>query len=125
MKLPEEPKTEKLDELILQSKALTAVDCSIMITDREGSIIWVNPAFSKSTGYTAEEILGRTPRILKSGSHSRAYYTQFWDTVLSGKTWRGEFVNRRRDGALCVQVQTTTPIRWQNVRSHHSFHLCQ
>ncbi|MGO8701495.1 MAG: ATP-binding protein [Limisphaerales bacterium] len=113
MKLPEEPKTEKLDELILQSKALTAVDCSIMITDREGSIIWVNPAFSKSTGYTAEEILGRTPRILKSGSHSRAYYTQFWDTVLSGKTWRGEFVNRRRDGALCVQVQTTTPIRWQ------------
>jgi len=105
---------EKLDQLVLQSKALTTVDCGIMITDHQGRILWVNPAFSKSTGYPAEEILGRTPRILKSGSHDQSYYSQFWYTVLRGETWRGQFVNRRRDGSLCIHAQTTTPMRWQS-----------
>ena len=54
----ESPAIENLDQLVLQSKALTAVDCGIMITDHDGRILWVNPAFSKSTGYPAEEMLG-------------------------------------------------------------------
>jgi PAS domain S-box-containing protein len=108
------PVFESLDQLFLQSKALAAVDSGIMITDRQGRILWVNPAFSKSTGYPAEEVLGMTPRVLKSGSHSQSFYREFWDTVLSGKTWRGEFVNRRRNGSLCVHAQTTTPMRRQS-----------
>jgi PAS domain S-box-containing protein len=107
----ERPVFESLDQLFLQSKALTAVDSGIMITDHQARILWVNPAFSKSTGYPAEEVLGMTPRILKSGSHDQSFYRQFWDTLLSGKTWRGEFVNRRRNGSLCVHAQTTTPMR--------------
>jgi PAS domain S-box-containing protein len=114
MMAAESPDIEKLDQLVLQSKALTTVECGIMITDHQGRILWVNPAFSKSTGYPAEEILGRTPRVFKSGSHDQSYYSQFWDTVLRGETWRGQFVNRRRDGSLCIHAQTTTPIRWQS-----------
>jgi PAS domain S-box-containing protein len=107
----ERPVFESLEQLFLQSKALTVVDSGIMITDDQARILWVNPAFSKSTGYPAEEILGMTPRVFKSGSHAPSFYRQFWDTVLSGKTWRGEFVNRRRNGSLCVHAQTTTPMR--------------
>jgi PAS domain S-box-containing protein len=109
---PEErPVFESLDQLFLQSKALAAVDSGIMITDHQARILWVNPAFSRSTGYPAEELLGMTPKVLKSGSHDASFYRQFWETVLSGETWRGEFVNRRRNGSLCVHAQTTTPMR--------------
>ena len=107
----ERPAFESLEQLFLQSKALTAVDSGIMITDHQARILWVNPAFSKSTGYPAGEVLGMTPRVLKSGNHDQSFYRQFWETVLSGKTWRGEFVNRRRNGSLCVHAQTTTPMR--------------
>jgi len=101
---------ERLDQLLLQSKALTAVDSGILITDRQARILWVNPAFSKSTGYPAEEILGKTPRVFKSGMHDQSFYRRFWDTVKSGETWRGRFVNRRRHGSFCVHAQTTTPV---------------
>jgi PAS domain S-box-containing protein len=103
-----------MEQVLLQSQALAAVDCGIMITDHQGRILWVNPAFSKSTGYPAEELVGLTPQVLKSGSHDPAFYRQFWETVLSGKTWHGEFVNRRRNGSLCIHDQTTTPMRRQN-----------
>jgi len=111
MKLADNPDIKNLDQFVLQSKALAVVDCGIMITDNQGRILWVNPAFSRSTGYTDAEILGKTPRIFKSGSHDKSYYGRFWNTVLSGETWRGQFVNRRRDGSLCIHAQTTTPVR--------------
>jgi len=114
LKTEESPVSESLDKLILQSKALMAVDSGIMITDRQARILWVNPAFSKSTGYPAAEVVGRTPRVLKSGSHDPSFYREFWDTVLRGETWRGQFVNQRRDGGLCIHEQTTTPVRWQS-----------
>ena len=107
----ERPVSESLDQLILQSKALAAVDCGILITDHEARILWVNPAFCASTGYPAGELLGMTPQVLKSGKHDPSFYRQFWDTLLGGETWRGEFINRRRNGSLCVQAQTTTPMR--------------
>jgi PAS domain S-box-containing protein len=103
-----------VDQLVLQSKAVATVDCGMMITDHHGQIMWVNPAFSKSTGYPVEELVGKTPRILKSGNHDQGYYSEFWDTILRGETWHGQFVNRRRDGSLCIHAQTTTPVRWQS-----------
>jgi PAS domain S-box-containing protein len=114
LKAAESPVIKLRDQLVLQSKALTMVDSGIMITDHRGRIMWVNPAFSTSTGYAVEEIVGKTPRILKSGRHDEAFYRQFWDTILSGETWRGQFINRRRDGSLCLLAQTTTPIRWHS-----------
>lgn len=63
------------------------------------------------TGYTAEEAIGRTPRILKSGEQAPEVYTALWNTILAGKVWRGEFMNRRKDGQLYAEEQTITPVR--------------
>jgi PAS domain S-box-containing protein len=98
------------NELFLISKALRAVDSGIIVTDRDARIVWVNPAFSQSIGYKPAEILGKTPSLFKSGKHSRRFYRGFWDTILCGKTWRGQFTNRRRDGSICVHSQITTPV---------------
>jgi PAS domain S-box-containing protein len=96
---------------MLHSAALAAAANGIMITGRDGIILWVNPAFSKLTGYSAEEVLDHNPRMFKSGNHDQSFYQEFWDTILSGQTWRGEFVNRRKDGSLYVAEQTITPVR--------------
>src|SRR5258708_332776 len=87
-------------QLRVQAKALETAANSIVITDLEGSILWVNPAFSTLSGYGAEEAIGRNPRLLKSGKHGAAFYHRLWEEILSGKTWQGEFVNRRKDGML-------------------------
>jgi PAS domain S-box-containing protein len=81
-----------------------------MITDRQGVIRWVNPAFSRLTGYRPEEILGNRPGMFNSGKHDELFYRQFWNTILAGQTWRGEFINRRRDGSLYIVEQTVTPM---------------
>lgn len=95
----------------LQSAALNAAANAIIITDREGVIQWVNPAWSELTGYSAEETVGQNPRILKSGVQDEAYYKKLWDTILAGKVWRGELVNKRKDGSLYSEEQTITPVR--------------
>src|SRR6516164_3988582 len=105
------PQLDKEARLLLQSSALEAAANSVMITDRAGTILWVNPAFSRLTGYGPEEVIGRNPRILKSEQHSAEFYDSLWSTLSSGKIWRGEFVNRRKDGSLCVSEQTITPVR--------------
>jgi PAS domain S-box-containing protein len=105
------PQLDKEARLLLQSSALEAAANSVMITDRAGTILWVNPAFSSLTGYRPEEVIGRNPRILKSDQHSADFYDSLWSTLASGKTWRGEFVNRRKDGSLCVSEETITPVR--------------
>ena len=94
----------------VQSAALEAAANGIVITDAEGTIEWVNPAFTAMTGYSAEEAIGRTPRILKSGQHDRAFYESLWATVLDGRVWRHEMVNRRKDGTLYDEEQTITPV---------------
>jgi two-component system, cell cycle sensor histidine kinase and response regulator CckA len=86
----------------LQSTALVAVGNGVLITDRNGSIRWVNPAFTTLTGYTAKEVIGANPRILKSGQQDEHFYREFWNTILSGRVWRGEFVNRRKDGRIYI-----------------------
>ena len=96
----------------LQSAALNAAANAIVITDRAGLIQWVNRAFSDLTGYAAAEAIGKNPReLVKSGRHDQAFYKNLWDTVLSGQVWRGETINRRKDGSQYTEDQTITPVR--------------
>ena len=83
---------------------------TIIITDPLGNIEYVNPAFEKSTGYTAAEAMGRNPRVLKSGRHDEVFYKNLWATVTSGKIWRGEFQNKRKDGTLYWESATISPV---------------
>jgi PAS domain S-box-containing protein len=98
-------------QLLLQSTAVEAAGNAILVTNRSGAILLANPAFTALTGYTAEEVLGKTPRVLKSGKHDQAFYRKLWKTILSGQTWRGEFTNRRKDGSLFYDEHTITPVR--------------
>ena len=97
-------------QLRLQAAALEATAVSIMITDRQGVIVWCNPAFCQLTSYTAVEALGQTPRILKSGKHDTAFYRQLWKRILAGRIWHGEIINKRKDGTLYTQEITITPV---------------
>ncbi|MBI2321075.1 MAG: PAS domain S-box protein, partial [Chloroflexi bacterium] len=99
------------EQLRLQAAVLEAAATAIIIVDRHGVITWVNPAFTRLTGYTAAEAVGQTPRILRSGKQDRAFYAHLWGTILSGEVWRGELVNRRKDGSLYAEEQTITPVR--------------
>src|SRR6185437_5294890 len=98
-------------DFAVQTAALEHAANSVVITDQDGKIVWVNPAFTELTGYTLSEIRGKTPRILKSGKHQREFYSELWRTVLAGKTWRGELINLRKDGTRYVGEQTITPVR--------------
>ena len=97
-------------QLKVQASALAAAANAIVITNREGKIEWVNPAFTKLSGYSAEEAIGCNPRVLKSGQHPRAYYTTLWTTILTGNVWHGEIINKRKDGSLFTEEMTITPV---------------
>ena len=99
------------ERLRLQSAALEATADGVMITERDGSIIWVNPAFSRITGFSAEEATGRKPSILRSGKHDDLLYGELWKTILGGQVWDGELTNMRKDGQLYLEAQTITPVR--------------
>ncbi|MHB8880485.1 MAG: sensor domain-containing diguanylate cyclase [Thermodesulfovibrionales bacterium] len=95
-------------------KLSTAVDKAadmIVMTDTRGIIEYVNPAFEAVTGYTREEAVGRTPRILKSGIHGEEFYRELWETILAGNIYRNVFVNRKKNGELYYDECTITPIR--------------
>ena len=98
-----------MDPLLLQ-RALDAADIGVAITDREGIIQWVNPEFSRLTGYSREEAVGQSPRLLKSGAHPPSFYEDLWKTVLSGSPWHGELINRRKDGSFYSEQQSITPV---------------
>lgn len=112
---PERPATPALpgveDLLPLQAAALEAAANPILISRRDGTIIWVNKAFEQLSGYTREEALGRNTDLLKSGQQSASFFRNMWDTILSGKKWRGELVNRRKDGSLYQEEMTITPVK--------------
>ncbi|AEV16610.1 HD-hydrolase domain protein [Thermus sp. CCB_US3_UF1] len=95
----------------LLQEALEAAHEAVVLTDRDGRIEWVNPAFTRLTGYALEEALGQNPRILKSGVHPREFYQEMWATILAGRVWNGELVNRRKDGTLYAERMTITPVR--------------
>lgn len=82
----------------------------VFITDRNGTITYVNPAFEEVTGYTATEAIGETPRLLKSGEHERAFYDDMWETICAGEQWKGTIVNRRKSGALYYAHASIDPV---------------
>ena len=83
----------------------------VMVTDPEGTIQYVNPAFEKATGYSRQEAVGRNPRFLKSGEQDLAFYQELWQTISSGRTWQGTLVNRRKDGRLYTEEATISGVR--------------
>ncbi len=99
------------EKIRLQSAALESAANAVVITGRDGIITWVNPAFTKLTGYSPEEAIGQNPRLLKSGTQDRPFYENLWNTILSGQVWSGEIVNRRKDGVLYTEEQMITPVR--------------
>jgi PAS domain S-box-containing protein len=82
----------------------------IVITDPEGTIQYVNPAFVRVTGYSREEVLGRNPRLLQSGLHDQAFYEDLWGTITAGRVWQGRIVNKRKDGRLYTETSTISAV---------------
>lgn len=101
-------------QLHLQSSALSSAANGIVITNSEGSIEWVNPAFSELTGYSLKEVEGKNPSILNSGQHDQAFYKDLWDKINSGQVWHGEMINKRKDGTLYPEEMTITPVCAEN-----------
>ena len=87
---------------------------TVMITDSEPKVQYVNPAFVQTTGYQRDEIIGQNPSLLKSNKHDRAYYDSLWKTISSGKVWSGHFVNLKKDGALFEEDATIAPVKDTN-----------
>lgn len=83
---------------------------TIFITDPDGFFQYVNPAFVTATGYTRDEVIGKTPSILKSGKHDPSFYLSLWDTISNGRTWSGRIINKRKDGSLCTDETTISPV---------------
>jgi len=92
------------------SRAIEQADETIVITDAEGTIQYVNPAFEKTTGYTTEEAIGQNPRILKSDQHDDVFYKKMWETLSSGNEWSGEIINKKKDGTLFTENAVISPV---------------
>lgn len=97
-------------ELRRLATAVDQVAESIIIANVDGTIEYVNPAFERMTGYSREEATGSTPKILKSGSHSKGFYASLWKTITQGNVWSGRLTNRRRDGTLFEAEATISPV---------------
>ncbi|MBW1979919.1 MAG: response regulator [Deltaproteobacteria bacterium] len=98
------------DQLRKLSRATENSPASVVITNKHGVIEYVNAKFTEVTGYTSEEALGQNPRILKSGKHDRQFYQELWRTILSGKIWRGEFQNRKKNGEIYWESSSIAPV---------------
>jgi len=108
-----EEQVRKLTRAVEQSPA------TVVITDTEGHIEYVNPKFTALTGYSYEEVVGKNPRILKSGEQSQEFYEQLWTTILSGREWRGEFHNRKKNGELFWEFSSISPVRDRDGKVTH------
>ena len=98
------------ERMRMQAVALESAATAIVIADSHGNIIWANPAFTKLTGYDISEVIGKNPRILKSGKQDDAFYKEMWDTIHSGKVWHCELYNRHKDGTIYPEEMTITPV---------------
>jgi PAS domain S-box-containing protein len=107
------------EELLTQHSALESAANAIVITNNKGVIQWVNPAFTRLTGYTRDEAVGQNPRVLKSGVHDREFFRNLWETVLAGKVWQGALTNKRKDGTLYQEEMTITPVRSKDGKITH------
>jgi PAS domain S-box-containing protein len=101
-------RVEQMNQLHIQ--ALESTRDGVMITDLQGTIIRVNNALEKMTGYSRQEMLGQTPRLFKSGTHPADFYERLWKTILARDSWQGEVTNRKKDGTLFQSSLTVSPI---------------
>ena len=99
------------EELHKLSRAVEQSPVSIVITDFEGRIEYVNPYFERTTGYTRQEALGQNPRILKSGEEPSGGYRALWEALVSGREWRGEFHNKKKSGELFWESASISPVK--------------
>jgi PAS domain S-box-containing protein len=99
------------DTRALLAIAIGQIGEAIVITDTSATIQYVNPAFTRITGYSAEEVVGQNTRLLKSDRQDPAYYRQLRKTILVGEVWQGELINRRKDGTLYTEEMSITPVR--------------
>lgn len=95
---------------LVQQMALEAAANGIIITDPNGIVIWVNKAVTLLTGYKIEELVGKKTNIFNSGKHSVEFYQEMWGQISSGNVWRGDVINRRKDGTLYFEDMTITPV---------------
>jgi PAS domain S-box-containing protein len=114
----QEAQRQRTEEQRLYLGALNSAANSIVITNKDGTIQWVNAAFTRLTGYEANEAIGQNPRILKSGMHEPEFYAEMRSTIHAGKVWHGEIINRRKNGDLYVEEMTITPIVTDGGISH-------
>jgi diguanylate cyclase (GGDEF)-like protein/PAS domain S-box-containing protein len=107
-----EPSNGNAEELLrLKLQAIESTRRGLLISDRQGKILWANQAMRQLTGYAPEEIVGKTPSLFHSGRQSPDFYKQLWETILSGNEWQGDLVNRRKDGSLYIEQMSITPVR--------------
>ncbi len=99
------------EELRVQSVALQSAANAISITDRNGTIQWVNAAFERLTGYSAAELKGQSHRLLNPGKQEPGFYQRLWQTISAGQVWRGEVINQRKDGTFYDEEMTIAPVR--------------
>lgn len=97
-------------ELKKQAKALFYSPVSIIITDKQGVIEYINPAFTQITGFTTDDVIGKTPRLQASGKMSASFYKTLWDTLLKGELWRGTFINKKKNGELYWEEAYISPV---------------
>lgn len=111
---------KRIEENTLKlSKAIEQSPSSIVITDIDGNIEYVNPKFTEVTGYSLNEVIGKTPGILKSGIHDKSFYENLWKTILSGSDWRGEFLNKKKSGETYWEEAVISPIFNENGEITH------
>jgi PAS domain S-box-containing protein len=103
-------KAEESRRLLLQS-AVEQVGETVLLTDAAATIVFVNPAFEQTTGYTRDEVLGRNPRMLKSGRHGPEFYQEMWEVLTRGEVFKCQMVNKRKDGSLFTEHATIAPVR--------------
>ena len=106
----------KEQERNLLARAIDQSTDTIVITNASGVIRYANPAFEEHSGYSRAEALGKNPRVLQSGQHNQAFYRELWHTILSGRTWQGKFINKKKNGELYHEKSTISPVRDNNGR---------
>jgi PAS domain S-box-containing protein len=110
---------EKEEKLTIVQKAVEQTTTTVLVTDVEGTITYVNPRFSEVTGYHYREVLGENPRILKSEKVKYETYVDLWQTIKEGKVWRGEFINKTKDGKLYWELASISPVVDEEGRITH------
>lgn len=103
--------TERTEEISILHQAIEQTGNAVVITDDKANILYVNPAFTETTGYSYEEALGSNPRFLQSREQEKADYKEMWQTLTSGRTWKGHFINQKKNGALLREKATITPVK--------------